>query len=234
MDKFKTFMTGMLLVTLLTFCGSPQKSTSMKDDLPSAPKKDEAAKRIDAAPGQAKNVSLKDNETTQQQKQKFSGSDSNDETAQLQKKYSVYLGTQPGTITNIKLYRFIDEWLNTPYLWGGMDKRGIDCSAFVQKLLSDVYRINITIDRTAVDQFFAKWIDRFASTKSLAEGDLVFFKTIKGRPITHVGFYCGNGKFINSSSRLGVSFGNLEDPYWKSKFVAAGRIRQSAVTTARN
>jgi murein DD-endopeptidase / murein LD-carboxypeptidase len=143
----------------------------------------------------------------------------------LQVKYAGYLNVTPEKITNTRLYTFIDEWLYTPYKWGGMDKHGIDCSAFMQKLLQQVY--NIHIPRTSVDQFFHDWVDRFGSAEYLAEGDLVFFKTIKGKLISHVGLYLGNRMFVNSSSSKGVSIGNLDDPYWKAKYVAAGRLKRS-------
>jgi murein DD-endopeptidase / murein LD-carboxypeptidase len=142
----------------------------------------------------------------------------------LQLKYASYLHITPEKITNTSLYAFIDEWMNTPYKWGGTDKRGIDCSAFMQRLLLTVYNINIP--RTSVDQFFHDWVNRFGSTEYLAEGDLVFFKTMKGKLISHVGLYLNNRLFINASSKKGVSLGNLDDPYWKSKYVAAGRLKQ--------
>lgn len=143
----------------------------------------------------------------------------------LQIKYAGYLKINPENITNTKLYTFIDEWLYTPYKWGGTDKHGIDCSAFMQRLLRDVY--NIQIPRTSIDQFFHDWVDRFGSADYLAEGDLVFFKTMKGKLISHVGLYLGNHMFVNSSSSKGVSIGNLDDPYWKSKYVAAGRLKRN-------
>lgn len=142
----------------------------------------------------------------------------------LQIKYAAYLHITPEKITNIPLYTFIDEWMHTPYKWGGTDKRGIDCSAFMQRLLLAVY--NISIPRTSVEQFFHDWINRFGSTEYLAEGDLVFFKTMDGKLISHVGLYLNNRMFINASSSKGVSIGNLDDPYWKNKYVAAGRLKQ--------
>lgn len=142
----------------------------------------------------------------------------------LQLKYATYLHIAPEKITNIQLYTFIDDWINTPYKWGGTDKRGIDCSAFMQRLLLSVYNINIP--RTSVDQFFHDWINRFGSTEYLAEGDLVFFRTMKGKLISHVGLYLSNRMFINASSSKGVSIGNLDDPYWKTKYVAAGRLKR--------
>ena len=141
----------------------------------------------------------------------------------LQVKYAQYLHIAPEKITNTGLYAFIDEWLYTPYKWGGTNKRGIDCSAFMQEILKQVY--GITIPRTSVDQFFHDYIDRFGSTEFLAEGDLVFFRTMKGKLISHVGMYLNNRMFINASSSKGVSLGNLDDPYWKSKYVAAGRLK---------
>ncbi|WP_262915428.1 NlpC/P60 family protein [Niabella ginsengisoli] len=65
-----------------------------------------------------------------------------DET-RLKNKYATFLKTRPDKITDVNLYAFIDEWLYTPYLWAGTTKNGIDCSAFIQRLFSDVYKIRI-------------------------------------------------------------------------------------------
>jgi len=48
---------------------------------------------------------------------------------------------------------------------------------------------------------------------------------MKGKVISHVGLYLGNRRFVNSSSTYGVSIANLDEPYWKSKYVAAGRVK---------
>lgn len=145
----------------------------------------------------------------------------------LQIKYSKYLHVSPEEITSLPLYRFIDEWLGTPYLWGGTTKRGIDCSAFVQKILLNVYDINITIPRTSIEQFLKDWIERFWLIRELSEGDLVFFRTNKSKLISHIGLYLKNGMFVNSSSK-GVSIASLNDPYWRKRCVAFGRIKLSA------
>ncbi|MGJ7030461.1 C40 family peptidase [Niabella hirudinis] len=139
----------------------------------------------------------------------------------LKDKYARYLQVPADSITNLRLYRFIDEWLNTPYQWGGTTKRGIDCSALMQRLLAEVY--DIYIPRTSYQQYFTDNVERFARWESLAEGDLIFFKTIPGNPITHVGLYLGNGRFVNSASR-GVTIENLRKPYWTERYVASGRL----------
>src|SRR5688500_9296033 len=75
----------------------------------------------------------------------------NSEVEDLKKKYAHSLNVSPENITDIKLYVFIDEWLSTPYKWGGMDKYGIDCSGFVQRLFNDVY--GCRIPRTSQEQY---------------------------------------------------------------------------------
>ena len=144
----------------------------------------------------------------------------------IQKKYAGYLKTTPDSIRNLKLYGFIDRWMNTRYLWGGTDEHGIDCSAFIQKLLLQVY--SISIPRTSVQQFFTENIEPFGGRHYLAEGDLVFFRTMQGKIISHVGLYLGNNMFVNSSSTYGVSIASLKDDYWKKRFVAAGRVKSKS------
>ena len=142
----------------------------------------------------------------------------------LQVKYAASLYTTPDKITNLRLYRFIDQWMGTPYKWGGLDRKGIDCSAFMQRLLADVY--DIRLPRTSVRQFFTDWIDKFAGSGYLAEGDLVFFHTEDNGVITHVGLYLANDLFVNASVGKGVSIASLKDPYWRKCFVAAGRVKR--------
>lgn len=146
---------------------------------------------------------------------------------QLQLKYAGYINTSPEQIENIPLYQFIDYWLHTPYKWGGTDKRGIDCSAFIQRLLDSVYQVRIP--RTSVQQFYAQWINKFKSMKHLSEGDLIFFRTVGNNVVSHVGMYLDNGYFINSSSSKGVSIASIKDPYWKSKIVGAGRVNLALI-----
>ena len=100
--------------------------------------------------------------------------------------------TTPENLINVKLYQCIDQWMEL--LNNGVEgtKLGIDCSAFVQMLLDSAY--NISIERTSIQQFFAKYIDRFASTKHLSEGDLGFFATFGDNVVSHVGMYLCNGQ----------------------------------------
>jgi lipoprotein Spr len=141
----------------------------------------------------------------------------------LMARYAAFMKISSDSLSNVVLYAFIDKWLKTPYKYGGIDEKGIDCSAFIQRLLGDVY--NIQVPRTSAQQFFTKNVEAFHDKTYFSEGDLVFFCTIPGNPISHVGMYLKNRYFINASTSSGVSLANLDDPYWKKRFVAAGRVR---------
>ncbi|WP_205509742.1 C40 family peptidase [Longitalea arenae] len=138
-------------------------------------------------------------------------------------KYAAFMRANPDSLSNIVLYAFIDKWLKTPYKYGGNDEKGIDCSGFIQRLLGDVYKIQVP--RTSAQQFFTKNVEPFHDKTYFSEGDLVFFRTVPGQPISHVGLYLHNRYFVNASTSSGVSLANLDDPYWKKRFVAAGRLK---------
>jgi lipoprotein Spr len=141
----------------------------------------------------------------------------------LMARYAAFMKISSDSLSNVVLYAFIDKWLKTPYKYGGIDEKGIDCSAFIQRLLGDVY--SIQVPRTSAQQFFTKNVEAFHDKTYFSEGDLVFFCTIPGNPISHVGMYLKNRYFINASTSSGVSLAHLDDPYWKKRFVAAGRVK---------
>jgi cell wall-associated NlpC family hydrolase len=57
----------------------------------------------------------------------------------------------------------------------------------------------------------------------LKVGDLVFFKT-RGKRVSHVGIYLGEGRFIHSpSTGKSVSISRLDESYWTRRYVGAKR-----------
>ncbi len=148
----------------------------------------------------------------------------NKKVSALQIKFGKQLSVSPDSIKNNRLYGFINDWLGIPYQWGGMNERGIDCSAFVQRLYKEVYDIHIP--RTSLEQYYTEWVELYRNTSYLNEGDLVFFKTMNNNnAVTHVGFYLQNGYFVNASSSQGVSIAKLNNAYWKPKYRACGRLK---------
>jgi cell wall-associated NlpC family hydrolase len=61
--------------------------------------------------------------------------------------------------------------------------------------------------------------------KKLRQGDLVFFKTRGSKGgISHVGVYLCNNKFVHAATSSGVMISDLDEDYYKARFVGAGRV----------
>lgn len=136
-------------------------------------------------------------------------------------KYADMISVEPSDISNYPLYRFIDKWYGVRYKWGGATSKGIDCSAFSQKLYSNVY--NKEIKRTSKQQF--RNCERFKKHTESSEGDLVFFRINRIR-LSHVGVYLANGYFVHASRGHGVMISNLESKYWRRRYAGCGRIER--------
>jgi NlpC/P60 family len=140
----------------------------------------------------------------------------------IQFKYAVILDTEVEQLSNLELYKFIDNWWGTPYRMGGLTQRGIDCSAFVQSLLGTVY--GIALPRVAKEQ---KKACEKLDQNELQEGDLVFFNTRGG--VSHVGIYLHNNRFVHVATSNGVTISGLQDPYWEARYIGAGRPKNEAM-----
>jgi murein DD-endopeptidase / murein LD-carboxypeptidase len=143
--------------------------------------------------------------------------------AALKKKYSTQLGVEEHAISNLKLYRFIDEWYGVPYKYGGKTKTGVDCSGFTSALLRDVYGIALS----GSAQSMYEGTDHVAE-KNLKEGDLVFFK-INSKSVSHVGVYLQNRRFVHASTKRGITINNLDEAYYKKYFFKGGRPKSSTI-----
>jgi len=113
----------------------------------------------------------------------------------------------------------IIDWIGTRYEFGGEARNGIDCSAFTREIYSKSFGLDLP--RTAYEQ--AQLGDPVKKDE-LQFGDLVFFKTAKYAPITHVGIYIGEGLFANAACSRGVTVASLESAYWSQHYVEARRL----------
>ncbi|MEN9951029.1 MAG: hypothetical protein RLY85_1781, partial [Bacteroidota bacterium] len=41
---------------------------------------------------------------------------------------------------------------------------------------------------------------------------------------SHVGMYLANNKFVHASTSMGVIISDLDEPYWKRRYIYAGRF----------
>lgn len=109
-------------------------------------------------------------------------------------------------------------YLGARYRYGGSGSRGFDCSGFT----SYIYRQHgISLPHNSAAQYR---VGKPVSRSELRPGDLVFFRT-RGRRISHVGIYIGNGKFVHASSARGrVRVDTLNSGYYHQRYVGARRI----------
>ncbi|WP_079509265.1 C40 family peptidase [Mesobacillus jeotgali] len=104
------------------------------------------------------------------------------------------------------------KYIGVPYVWAGSTPSGFDCSGF----LNYVYKkVGISIPRTVV----SIW-DATKPVSSPRAGDLVFFETYKPGP-SHAGIYLGDGKFIHAGSSRGVEVSDMNNSYWKPRYLGA-------------
>ncbi len=108
------------------------------------------------------------------------------------------------------------------YSWGRASRSGTDCSGFT----TQVFRAEgVKLPRTSREQ---ARVGNKVSRKEMSKGDLVFFATGRGRRVSHVGIYMGNGKFIHASSGgRKVQVSNLTG-YYANRFVGARRVPTKA------
>lgn len=109
------------------------------------------------------------------------------------------------------------SWKGVRYRLGGDSKRGIDCSAFVQRTFREQF--GLTLPRSTSEQ---RGSGHQIQRSKLRPGDLVLFRS--GSTGRHVGIYLGNDQFVHASTSSGVMISNLNEDYWKRRYQEARRV----------
>ena len=122
-------------------------------------------------------------------------------------------------------------YIGVPYVYGGLDRTGIDCSGLIYTAARD--SIQMQLPRTVAALYgFVKIVP----DNQKEAGDLVFFKTVEDK-ISHVGIYVGNNQFIHAASdgpNTGVILSSLNEAYWKQRYFAVGQILPATIVAQKS
>lgn len=120
-----------------------------------------------------------------------------------------------------KLDEFFRLWHGTPYKWGGVTQKGVDCSGFVIQAIESQFS-QAELPRSA--RKLAE-LGKEVQPDDLKAGDLVFFTASEapGR-ITHVGIFIKDNSFAHASSKRGVTLSRIDDKYYAKRLVTARRL----------
>jgi cell wall-associated NlpC family hydrolase len=120
---------------------------------------------------------------------------------------------------------FAKKYLGVKYCYGGTNaKSGFDCAGFV----SFVYgHFRIRLPRTADAQ---ELLGKAVKRKEAQPGDLIFFRgsNKRNKAVGHSGIVVENAdgklKFISATVSAGIHIDDLDEAYWKDRFVSIRRI----------
>jgi len=124
------------------------------------------------------------------------------------------------TVSGSDLVDYMKQFVGTPYVWGGTDPSGFDCSGLMQYSFK---KFGINLPRVTYDQIGQ---GQAVSMKGLRAGDLVFFDTDPGtKGPDHVGMYIGGGKMIDAP-RPGknVEIVDMTKGYYADRFLGGRRM----------
>ena len=94
----------------------------------------------------------------------------------------------PASGSGAKAVQIALKYMGVPYVWGGANPSGFDCSGLVMYVYG---QLGVSLPHSAAMQYQC---GTHVSRDQLEPGDLVFF----GSPIHHVGIYVGNGDMIDA------------------------------------
>ncbi|CAM3592588.1 C40 family peptidase [Elizabethkingia occulta] len=121
-----------------------------------------------------------------------------------------------------KLLRTAEDYMGTPYKFGGVTRSGMDCSGFITTVYDSQ---DVALPRRSEDQSRE---GREISIKNVIPGDLLFFATSGGSRVSHVGIVHtirdGEVNFIHASTSRGVMISSLNEKYWNKAYLSARRV----------
>jgi cell wall-associated NlpC family hydrolase len=111
-----------------------------------------------------------------------------------------------------------EQYVGSPYRWGGASPSGFDCTGFVMWVYS---QFGVAMPHNEAGELAS---GERVGTDDLQPGDVLVFANTYRRGLSHAGIYVGNGQFVHAADeRHGVMVSSLSDGYWASRLAGASR-----------
>ena len=121
---------------------------------------------------------------------------------------------EPGT----EVADVAEQFVGSPYRWGGTSPAGFDCTGFVLYVYS---QFGVSLPHDEAGQLAS---GPRVSTDDLEPGDVLVFANTYRAGLSHTGIYIGDGLFVHAADeRHGVMVSALWDSYWSGRLVGATR-----------
>jgi cell wall-associated NlpC family hydrolase len=110
------------------------------------------------------------------------------------------------------------QYVGSPYRWGGASPAGFDCSGFVLWIYA---QFGVAMPHSEAGEL-ASGVS--VSSEDLQPGDILVFANTYRRGVSHAGIYLGDGRFVHAVDEShGVMVSSLWDSYWGPRLVGASR-----------
>ena len=114
-----------------------------------------------------------------------------------------------------KVINEVVKYIGIPYIWGGSNPTGFDCSGLIQWTIKKTH--DVLIPRTTKLQS-QKWKKQLNyDLNQIEPGDLIYFNGIDNT-ISHVGIFLSKNSFIHAPNRNELVKKSIMSSYWLKRF----------------